>query len=435
MDIKLKDERLATRWLFLVRSQMKVSSPLAAGVGGLPNSNAAFAATQASWRFYNNERIEFQELVAPMREYVRTQVSSIQSPFVVVAHDWSKLSFPGQSAREDMVELSNESDIGYEALTSLAISSDDGTPLAPVEMNLKTASGVLSTRGSEVLDASHLDQILPTMQASQNWALGKPIVHIIDREADSLRHYREWNDDGHKVLIRADDRRVLCNQRQMKLSEIRNEVRLQGAFQKAGPALYHGRVARLEVAEVAVILHRPGRMTIDSKRVGVPGDPLPMRLILTRVVDEEGKVLADWYLLSNVPAEWADAAKLARCYYWRWRIETYFKLLKSHGFQLESWLQETGEAILRRILVVSMAAVTVWHLMADDSEPAKEFKHMLVRISGRQTKRSRPFTPPALLAGLCSLLAMMATLEKYDLDSLTGLINKIKLPIPLLNPG
>lgn len=435
MEIKLKDERLEKRWLFLIRSQMKVSSALAAGVGGLPNSKAAFAATQAAWRFYNNERIEFHELVAPMREYVRTQVSSMQSPFLIVAHDWCKLSFPGHSSRQDMAELSSESDVGYESTTSLAISGDDGTPLAPVEMHLKTKNGILSTRDFDVHNAIHLDQVLPTMRASLKWDLGKPILHIIDREADSLRHYREWEAAGHKFLIRADDRRVLCDGRQMKLSEIRNEVRLQGAYQNAGPALYHGRAARLEVAEVAVVLHRPGRMTIDKKRVGVPGDPIPMRFILTRVLDEEGKVLAEWYLLSNAPQEWADAAKLARCYYWRWRIESYFKLLKSHGFQLENWLQETAAAILRRILVVSMAAVTVWHLMADDSEPAKEFKQMLVRMSGRQTKRSRPFTPPALLAGLCSLLAMMATLEKYDINSLTALINNVNLPIPLLKPG
>jgi Transposase DDE domain len=409
MDIKLKDERLEKRWLFLIRSQMKVSSALAAGVGGLPNSKAAFAATQAAWRFYNNERIEFHELVAPMREYVRTQVNSMQSPFLIVAHDWCKLSFPGHSSRQDMAELSSESDVGYESTTSLAISGDDGTPLAPVEMHLKTKDGMLSTRDSDVHNAIHLDQVLPTMQASLKWDLGKPILHIIDREADSLRHYREWEAAGHKFLIRADDRRVLCDGRQMKLSEIRNEVRRQGAYQNAGPALYHGRAARLEVAEVAVVLHLPGRMTIDKKRVYVPGDPLAMRLILTRVLDEEGKVLAEWYLLSNAPQEWADAAKLARCYYWRWRIESYFKLLKSHGFQLENWLQETATAILRRILVVSMAAVTVWHLMADNSEPAKEFKQMLVRISGRQTKRSRPFTPPALLAGLCRVLQVLWT--------------------------
>jgi hypothetical protein len=134
-----------------------------------------------------------------------------------------------------------------------------------------------------------------------------------------------------------------------------------------------------------------------------------------------------------VPVEWADAAKLARCYYWRWRIESYFKLLKSHGFQLEDWRQETAGAIARRILVVSMASVTVWHLMADDSPAATQFKQVLMRMSGRQTKRSRPFTAPALLAGLSSLLATLETLETIDLFSLKSLISKVNLPIPLFN--
>ena len=135
MDIKLKDERLAKRWLFLVRSQMRVSSALAAGVGGLPNSKAAFPATQADWRFYNNKDLEYHELVEPMRQYVRTQACATAAPFLIVAHDWCKISFPGHRSRQDMAELSGESDVGYESTTSLAISGDDGTPLAPVEMH------------------------------------------------------------------------------------------------------------------------------------------------------------------------------------------------------------------------------------------------------------------------------------------------------------
>jgi len=92
-------------------------------------------------------------------------------------------------------------------------------------------------------------------------------------------HYREWDAAGHKFLIRADDRRVLCDGREMKLSEIKNEVRLQGKHQNG------------------------------------------------------------------------------------------------------------------------------------------------------------PFTPPALLAGLCALLAMMVTLEEYNINSPTALIDRVNLPIPLLKPG
>ena len=434
MNIKLKDERLEKRWLILVRSQMKAASPLAAGAGGLPSTAKPFAATQAAWRFYNNDRVTLAELIVPLRDYARERTAESNMPFVLVAHDWSKLSFPGHGFREDLAELSSESDIGYEITTALAISPDDGAPLAPVELHMKTKDAFLSTRES-VEPAAHLDQVLPTMQASGRWNLSRPIVHMIDREADSIGHWRQWEAAGHKLLIRGDDRRARWQGRSIKLSEIRQELEDCGAFRDAGPALYHGRRARLRVAETTVVLDRPARTMIDGKQVSVPGPALMMRLILTRIEDDRGKLLATWSLLSNVPAEWADAAQLARCYYWRWRIESYFKLLKSHGFQLEDWLQETGAAVARRLLVVSMAAVTVWQLMADDSAPAKELKTVLTRLSGRQMKRKQPFTAPALLAGLWSLLAMLDTLEQYDVHALQTLIAKVRLPIPLMKTG
>src|SRR5437879_4946785 len=134
-------------------------------------------------------------------------------------------------------------------------------------------------------------------------------------------------------------------------------------------------------------------------------------------------------LLSNVPAAWATAEQLAFCYYWRWRIESFFKLLKSHGQQLEQWQQETGPAIARRLLVAAMACVVVWQLQADQSPEAAELKDLLVRLSGRQTKRKRPHTAPALLAGLWVLLSMLALLEHYDLDRLKALASRI----PYLN--
>jgi hypothetical protein len=59
-------------------------------------------------------------------------------------------------------------------------------------------------------------------------------------------------------------------------------------------------------------------------------------------------------------------------------------------------LPSTGSAIARRLLVATVACVVVWQLQADDSPPAREFKNILVRLSGRQMKRTRPHTAPAL---------------------------------------
>ena len=134
MDIKLKDGRLAKRWLILVRSQMKSAAPLVAGVGALPSLTRPFAATQAAWRFYNNERVELCELVEPLRAYVREQLLASPVAFVLIAHDWCKVSFPGHRFRKDLAELPNASNIGYELTTSLAISAENGAPLAVVEI-------------------------------------------------------------------------------------------------------------------------------------------------------------------------------------------------------------------------------------------------------------------------------------------------------------
>jgi hypothetical protein len=153
-----------------------------------------------------------------------------------------------------------------------------------------------------------------------------------------------------------------------------------------------------------VTLHRPAKKSVKGRKFSQAGRPLTLRYIVVQLRDVEGKVLAEWMLLSNVPPEWATAARLAFCYYWRWRIESFFKLLKSHGQQLEHWQQETGPAIARRLLVAAMACVAVWRLQADDSPEATELKGILLRLSGRQTKRKHPHTVPALLAGLWVLL-------------------------------
>ncbi len=81
------------------------------------------------------------------------------------------------------------------------------------------------------------------------------------------------------------------------------------------------------------------RRNVGQKKVDVPGAPLPLRLVVTEVRDTKGRVLARWLLLTNMRAMLADAATIARWYYFRWRIESMHKLLKSAGWQLEGWLQ------------------------------------------------------------------------------------------------
>jgi hypothetical protein len=285
---------------------------------------ASFA--QKLWRFCSDRRVEPSAMIEPMHNAVRQEVARQPGVFLCVT-DWSSLSFGSHASKTDRATLTHEKDVGYDLTTALFVRSDDGSPVAPVMVSVTTDNGVLSTRDDlPTVDICHIDQVLGIMQHVRGLAFGTSVVHVIDREADSVNHWRQWAADDHLVLVRADDRKVLCQGQETTLFAVAEGLRKEGAFQDAGDAAYHGRKARLFVAEAAVVLNRPGKRHVGTKQTGtkqieIPGPPLPLRLVVTEIRDSDGKVLARWLLLTNVPAELADAATVAKWYYFRWRIE------------------------------------------------------------------------------------------------------------------
>jgi hypothetical protein len=207
----------------------------------------------------------------------------------------------------------------------------------------------------------------------------------------------------------------------LRCADWQAELHGQGVFRFARPVEYHGRKASQYVAELAVRLLRPAYQNRQGKRRVVPGEPLPLRLIVSEVRDEQSDApLATWFLWTNVEPT-IPAATIALWYYWRWRIETFFKLLKSAGLQLEDWKQQTADTVARRLLVASMACVVVWQLARDPTPQADQARRLLVQLSGRTMARGTQFTMPALLAGLWVLLAMLNVLDHYNPDQLREL--------------
>ena len=229
-------------------------------------------------------------------------------------------------------------------------------------------------------------------------------------------------------LLRADDRLAEFEGHERKFSQLRQQLREQGAFRLAREVSYQGRPAEQWVAEAAIVLTRPGQRNRPNSqdRRRIPGAPLPLRLIIAEVRDETGRVLAVWYLLTNVAAD-VDAATIALWYYWRWQIEKYFKLLKSAGAQIEMWQQDHAAPIARRLWIASLACISVWQLARSTEPQAAQAREFLVRLSGRQMKRTVSFTMPALLAGMWILLAMLDALETYSVEQIRALA-EVALP-------
>jgi hypothetical protein len=436
----------------LVVSQLSSAQHVAAGVHAPPTLADAFATTQAAWRFYGNERVGLPGLCEPLIEHARESVSRCCEQWLPTILDWSNLHYNAHASKEDRVVLSMRNDLGYEMLTALAVSDRDGGPIAPLCLELRAKDGVHTTRCRAVHQApSPLDGLEPVMDHVLAQGLAKPAVFLIDREADSVAHYRRWDAGGKKFVIRANNsRQVLQEGRERSLQQVAKDLRPR--LKRCRRVLYKGKPVEQCVAETIVVLNRPayqhrvqGRGKDRGKKHKVIcGPAIALRLIVAEVRDNNGKVRACWLLMSNLPSS-VSAGTIALWYYWRWRIESYHKLLKSAGQHIEQWRQETAAALTRRLVVTAMTAVLVWHIARDNSPRSQQLRTTLVKLSGRQSKRSkgsRGFTEPALLAGLCVAVPMMTLLETMSVEELKAtaeevmpLIRSIIRPRPPRRPG
>lgn len=413
---------LQNAYAILVKGFGKTGSTTSPGPGATVAGLKAASFAQKLWRFCTDPRVEETALIEPMHQVARQEVAN--RPGVLLAiHDWSTLSFGGHPSKTDRATLTHTHDVGYDLATVLMVRGDDGAPIAPVLVSLTTADGVLSTRDdAPAADTCHIDQIRPGMRYVHDLGLGTAVVHVIDREADSVNHWRQWSADGHRASVRADDRKVLRRGQETSLRVIAEQLHSDDAFKDAGTALYHGRKARLLVAEVEVVLHRPGRRNEGQKKVEIPGPPLPLRLVVTEVRDLKGRVLARWLLLTNVPAELSEAATIARWYDFRWRIESLHKLLKRAGWQLESWLQRDGQRLLIKLLIAFGACASIWALERRHDAESVASQQLLMQLGGRQTKRDRAITTSGMLAGLWVLQSAVGPLARHGPEKLNAML-------------
>lgn len=422
------DKRHQDRFYQLVSEHTHAVNAAVSGISALPGTATPFAAVRGMTRFLNHPDIPFATLIEPAQDAARAALDQSSSPFALIVHDWSMFAFHTHTSKKDRHQRSHDKDLGYELGTALLVDAADGRPLGPMEFRLRTATQLLSSRiDPTTYPPGHVDELLEVMNESRGWNLDRSLVHVIDREADSVGHYRAWDAQGHRFLVRADHQRcVRWKGTETKLAAVvaalaTHFVDVHDADGQPEIVTTQKGAGRLQVAQTEVVLHRPAKTRTGDKQVEVPGAPITLRLIVSRVVDELGVVRAEWWLFTNVASEAVDAQTIACWYAWRWRIETYHKLLKSAGMNAEEWQQKSSAAFFRRLMVASLACLTVWHLQRDESDAALRLRAILVRLSGRQMGYGVESTAPSLLAGLEKLLAIDDLMQGEDLNEVLAL--------------
>ncbi len=301
--------RLEDSYRCLVKGFGKAAAVFAPGPGATVEHRRAASFAQKLWRFCRNKRVTFPALAEPLIQRVRD--AAPQAGTLLAIHDWSTLGFAAHESKADRATLTHEHDVGCDLATVLVGRGADGACLAPVSVSLTTKKTVLTTETGRVAKIAHVDQIRPRMDRIAAMNRGADVVHVIDREADAVGHWRDWAAAGHRAVVRADDRLVTHDGRERKRADIADELRESGRLTDSGEAWWKGRRATRHTGETPVVLERPARRRRGTTQVDVPGEPLALRLVVVELRDANDRLLARWLLLTTVPADAAAAATVA----------------------------------------------------------------------------------------------------------------------------
>jgi len=399
------------------------------GLNLLLKNVQGFSQTQGAWRFYNNDNADIDSLNKPIISEGVEAINHQCDKYLLVAHDWSWIDYKNHNTKEESIQEKRSKSTqakskGYDLQSSLALSDRDGEPITPLVHNLKTHQNIYSTYDTTInTNATHLNELSSRIDYIHNkLTITKKIVHIIDREADSAGFMRSF-EENEFFIIRANDRVTIKYQdKSMTQKELSQLIDLGKyvttiGYKKQKVKIYVNSV-EANVARDAYVKEMDAKGNVKQKRI--QGESLKCRFVVERLVDEKGDVVATWLLLSNLNEDVADYT-IALWYYYRWKIESYFKLLKSSGFNLEQWQQKSPIAIFKRLLVASYACLLVWRIEHSNYTKIVEIKKFLVKLSGRLVERNKVSTSPALLAGIYIFFTMMDTLELYDIDKLLSM--------------
>ena len=181
------------------------TTSLSAGIKALANETRAFAHTQALWRFLNNKEVTPQRLSEPLLASCHIATEQSEGDYALCVHDWSRIQYGSHTRKKDRLQMTHVTDIGYELQSSLLVQAQDGLPLSVVAQNLVSAEGSWQSRRSVIQpdDQTHLDELSERIDWIEQQGFARRLVHIVDREADSVNHLRQWSRQGHYWLVRA----------------------------------------------------------------------------------------------------------------------------------------------------------------------------------------------------------------------------------------
>jgi len=367
--ISLRDERLNKR--FLETALVLASRP------GFSVNKACedWASTKAAYRLFDNPKVTPEDILAPHIE--NTIQRAKKFPFIVAIQDSSGVNFTDHNAKKGFGYLGvgdprpdSKSAQGLYMHPTLAV-SPDGLPLGLLNNYFwKRDKNDIKEDKESIRWTKSLESVVEHSKGKLN------ILTVADREGDINDFFLSHLENHQHFLVRSKHNRKIMESgkklheylRTMPVSlsfekEVQNKRgknnRLVKKSQKGRFKNEEGNLTRIahlniQFTQVNIILDSGHRNRAD---IEVPVTAI--RVFESPRDLEEGEYLIDWILLTSLEIKDKEYAKLMVDYYsMRWRIEEYFKILKS-GCKIEDSRYETYD---RTVRFISLLMVIAWRI-------------------------------------------------------------------------
>ena len=378
-DVSLGDKRLDAR---LIKLCDRFSD---APESSINQACADWAETKAAYRFFQNENVDSDEILmahrckTAMRAKKYKKVLAIQDTSYFVYSSHPKTKGLGKMSLKKGKNVDKIYSNGLVVHTCLAVTTE-GLPLGLLDQKIFSRKLRAKNTNEGKNHKSH-DRLPIEDKESYRWleALEKTnavmadreIVTVCDREADMYDFFKISQQLNSPVLVRAKADRTINRKSRyaekdvVKLWEYMQQLPESGSYTIDIPMKSkskHCKKRDTRTAEVSVkfgsFRFNPPRNNPKHKKEHLPDIEMNAVYVLENNPSKADECV-EWMLLTNLPVKSYDEAyEKVKWYSLRWRIEMYFKVLKS-GFRVEACRLGHAARLARYLTIMSIVA---WRL-------------------------------------------------------------------------
>ena len=361
-----------------VRLEKLVDALMSQPAKSFPDAVGNSAALEATYRFLGNSKVSPSKILAPHIEATVGRACRAEGR-IIIAHDTTALIFPGKSRSE--VGWVNQGSCGFLGHFSLAVErSENARALGVVGMvpffrtgkakgkNPKRSKKDRKTGSESVRWWRAIEQtqyLFPT---------GVDPIHVADREADDYSLFAGLTENNFRFVIRIRQNRCACKLDgevgEAKLFELLEKLTVIAEREAPISKRSKGTYPRMKKDQQprnarSVKLHmRAGKVTLSRSSFQFADLPKTIDLNCVHVYEVNAPnddAPIDWKLFTTEPIETeSDILNIVDDYRARWKIEEYFKALKT-GCAYEKRQLESRQSLLNALAVFAPIA---WQLLS-----------------------------------------------------------------------